>query len=26
MYQKEWIRLLQRHLHTHVYCSTVHNM
>jgi hypothetical protein len=20
-----WLRLFQRHLHTHVYCSTVHN-
>jgi hypothetical protein len=20
-----WLRLLQRHLHTHVYCSTIHN-
>jgi hypothetical protein len=20
-----WYRLLQRHLHTHVYCSAVHN-
>jgi hypothetical protein len=20
-----WLRLLQRHLHTHVYCSAVHN-
>jgi hypothetical protein len=19
-----WVRLLQRHLHTHVYCSTIH--
>jgi hypothetical protein len=25
IYLKEYVRLLQRHLHTHVYCSTIHN-
>jgi hypothetical protein len=25
IYPKDWHRFLQRHLHTHVYCSTIHN-
>jgi hypothetical protein len=23
--KRMWLRLLQRHMHTHVYCSTIHN-